>query len=121
MPRCDPGRKEGTTLSTGAKVENSRMFAKHKTALACAQRSAKKRRTQAIHATITNSRKDFLHKEATKIADAFGLICVGNGSGRWLEATNGKSSADASTAMSRDMLRYKALRAWRRLWIPASS
>jgi hypothetical protein len=38
-----------------------------------------------------------LHKETTKIADAFGLICVGNVSGRWLQATNGKSSADAST------------------------
>jgi putative transposase len=108
MPRCDPGRKEGTTLSTGAKVENSRMFAKHETALACAQRSAKKRRTQAIHATITNSRKHFLHEETTKIAGAFGLICVGNVSGP-LQATNRKSSADASTGMSRNMLRYKAI------------
>ena len=57
-----------------------------------AQRAGKKRRTQAIHAKIANSRKDFLHKETTKIADAFGLICVGNVSGRWLQATNGKSS-----------------------------
>jgi putative transposase len=93
------------TLSTGAKVENSRMFAKHENALACARRSGKKRRTQAIHAKITNSRKDFLHKETTKIADAFGLICAGNVSGRWLQATNGTSSADASTGMSRNMLR----------------
>jgi putative transposase len=105
----DLGLKEGMTLSTGAKVENSRMFAKHEDALACAQRCGKKRRMQAIHAKITNSRKDFLHKETTKIADAFGLICVGNVSGRWLQATNGKSSADASTGMSRNMLRYKAI------------
>jgi putative transposase len=104
----DPGRKEGMTLSTGARVGNSRMFAKHETVLACAQRSGKKRRTQAIHATITNSRKHFLHKETTKIADAFGLICVSNVSGR-LQATNRKSSADASTGMSRNMLRYKAI------------
>jgi transposase len=97
------------TLSTGAKVENSRMFAKHETALACVQRSAKKRRTQAIHAKITNSRKHFLHKETTKIADVYGFMCVGNVSGRWLQATNGKSSADASTGMSRNMLRYKAI------------
>jgi putative transposase len=101
------GLKEGMTLSTGAKVENSRMFAK--TALACVQRSAKKRRTQAIHAKITNSRKHFLHKETTKIADVYGFMCVGNVSGRWLQATNGKSSADASTGMSRNMLRYKAI------------
>jgi hypothetical protein len=37
-------------------------------------------------------------------ADAFGLICAGNVSGRWLQATNGKSSAEASTGMSRNML-----------------
>jgi putative transposase len=84
------------------------MLATHENALACAQRSGKKRRTQAIHATITNSRKHFLHKETTKIADAFGLICVSNVSGR-LQATNRKSSADASTGMSRNMLRYKAI------------
>jgi putative transposase len=65
------------TLSTGAKVENSRMFATHENALACAQRCGKNRRAQAIHAKITNSSKDFLHKETTKIADAFGLVCVG--------------------------------------------
>jgi putative transposase len=34
---------------------------------------------------------------------------VGNVSGRWLQATNGKSSADASTGMSRNILRYKAI------------
>jgi putative transposase len=105
----DLGLKEGMTLSTGAKVENSRMFAKHEQALGRAQRGCKKRRVQAIHAKIANSRKDFLHKETTKIAKAFGLICVGNVSGRWLQATNGKSSADASTGMSRNMLRYKAI------------
>jgi putative transposase len=105
----DLGLKEGMTLSTGDKVENSRMFAKHEVALSKAQRACKRRRVQAIHAKISNSRKNFLHTETTKIASAFGLICVGNVSGRWLQATNGKSSADASTGMSRKMLRYKAI------------
>jgi transposase len=105
----DLGLKDGMTLSTGAKVANSRAFAKYEDKLAVAQRAGKKRRVQAIHAKIANTRKDFLHKETTKIADAFGLICVGNVSGRWLQATNGKSSADASTGMSRNMLRYKAI------------
>lgn len=105
----DLGLKDGMTLSSGAKVQNSRMFAKYEAELASAQRANKKRRVQAIHAKIANTRKDFLHKETTKIANAFGLICVGNVSGRWLQATNGKSSADASTGMSRNMLRYKAI------------
>lgn len=105
----DLGLKEGMTLSIGSKVENARMFCKFQDALAVAQRARKKRRVQAIHAKIANGRKDFPHKETTKIADAFGLICVGNVSGRWLQATNGKSSADASTGLSRTMLRYKAI------------
>jgi len=105
----DLGLKGGMTLSTGAKVENSRVFAKYEAELATAQRANKARRVTAIDAKIANTRKDFLHKETTKIADAFGLICVGDVSGRWLQATNGKSAADASTGMSRNMLRYKAI------------
>jgi putative transposase len=105
----DLGLKDGMTLSMGAKVENSRVFAKSEADLAMAQRANKARRVAAIHAKIANARKDFLHKETTKIADAFGLICVGNASGRWLQATNGKSAADASTGMSRNLLRYKAM------------
>ena len=77
--------------------------------LISAQRANKARRVAAIHAKIANTRKHFLHKETTKIADAFGLICVGNVSGRWLQASNGEPAADASTGMSRNMLRYKAM------------
>jgi transposase len=105
----DLGLKNGMTLSTGEKIENCRMFSKYEHKLALAQRGKKRRRVQAIHAKISNARKDFLHKETTKIANQFGLICVGNVSGRWLQATNGKSSTDASTGMSRNMLRYKAI------------
>jgi putative transposase len=105
----DLGLNDGMTLSTGAKVENGREFAEYEANLAKAQRANKARRVKAIHAKIANTRKDFLHKETTKIADAFGLICVGDVSGRWLQATNGKSAADASTGMSRNMLRYKAM------------
>src|SRR5215471_20642615 len=105
----DLGLKDGIVLSTGRKVENSRVFARYQAELVVAQRANKARRVAAIHAKIANTRKDFLHNQTTKIADAFGLICVGNVSGRWLQATNGKSAADASTGMSRNMLRYKAM------------
>jgi hypothetical protein len=70
------------------------VFAKYEDDLAKAQHANKARRVQTIPA---------------KIADTFGLISVGNVSGRWLEATNGKSAADASTGMSRNMLRYEAI------------
>src|SRR5262249_2181737 len=105
----DLGLKDGMTLSRGAKVENSRVVAKDETELAVARMAQRGRRVHAIHARISDTRRDFLHKETTKIADRFGLIAVGNVSGRWLQATNGKSAADASTGMSRNMLRYKAM------------
>lgn len=105
----DIGLKTTMTLSTGATVDNGRVFARHEDELAKAQRARKARLTQTIHAKIANTRKDFLHKETSKIAGSFGLICVGNVSGRWLQATNGKAAADASTGMARNMLRYKAM------------
>jgi putative transposase len=105
----DLGLKDGMTLSMGAKVENFRVFAKYEADLATAQRANKARRVATIHAKIANTHKDFLHKETTKTVDAFGLICVANVSGRRLQATNGKSAADASTGMSRNMLRYTAM------------
>lgn len=105
----DLGLKDTATLSTGQKVENSRLFAAYEDELAKSQRANKKRQTRAIHAKIANARKDFLHRRTTEIADSFGFVAVGNVSGRWLQATNGKSSADASTGMFRNLLRYKAI------------
>jgi transposase len=46
--------------------------------LACAQRAHKPHRTRAIHAKITNRRKDFLHKLSTRLVKAYGAIFVGN-------------------------------------------
>jgi transposase len=105
----DLGLKDTATLSTGEKVENARLFAAYEERLAKAQRAKKSRLVQTIHAKIANARKDFLHNRTTEIADRFGFIAVGNVSGRWLQATNGKSSADASTGMFRNLLRYKAI------------
>ena len=105
----DLGLKHTATLSTGEAIDNTRLFARYEIELGAAQRANKSRRAQAINAKIANSRKDFLHKETTKIVNRFGFIAVGNVSGKWLQATNGKSSADAATGMTRSFLRYKAI------------
>ena len=55
----DLSLKDAMTLSTGAKVENSRAFAKYEADLARAQRANKARRVKAIHAKIANTRKHF--------------------------------------------------------------
>lgn len=104
----DLGLKATAALSTGVTVDNPRVFATYEARLATAQRANKARLVKTLHARIANARKDHLHKESTKIADGFGIIAVGTVSGKWLQASNGKSSMDAATGMFRTMLRYKA-------------
>lgn len=105
----DLGLKDGLSLSTGEKVENSRLLVRRIDDLAAAQRARKKRRVAAIHAKIADSRRDFLHKATSRIVDTNALICVGNVSATWLQKTAGKSAIDASIGISRSMLRYKAI------------
>ena len=129
----DLGLKTWLTLSTGKKIEHPRAYRTLEAELAAAQRANKKRRVRAIHARIANVRRDFLHKETTKIADEFGAIFIGNVSASRTRsarsgiithrrslvpdrppgvrdmAVNGKSASDASWGLSHSLLRYKAI------------
>src|SRR5215471_10720488 len=74
----DLGLKEGMTLSTGAKIENSWMFARYEDALRCARAC----RQDASHKG--NPRQDREQPKGLPPQgdnEAFGLICVGNVSG----------------------------------------
>lgn len=105
----DLGLKTLATFSNGEKINHPRVFYALEDKLAMAQRAGKKQLTRTIHARIRNTRKDFLHKETTKIANRFGRIMVGNASANWQVAMNGKAAFDASWGLFRDMLRYKAI------------
>jgi transposase len=59
---------------------------------------------------IKNKRRDFLHKEATKIAKKYHSVFVGDVGGNFVQSGNGKSSTDASIGVIRDLLKYKAIR-----------
>ncbi len=106
----DLGLKTSAVLSDGAVIENQAQYKKLEVKLGKAQRAKKKRQAKKIHAKIKNKRRDFLHKETTKIARKYHTVFVGDVSGKFVQSGNGKSSTDASIGVIRDLLKYKAMR-----------
>src|SRR5690606_19790527 len=69
------------------------------------------RRVRAIHAKIVNAREHQLHEATTRIVRDNALIVVGNVNAARLAKTRmAKSVLDASWAIFRNQLRYKASR-----------
>jgi len=106
----DLGLKTSAVLSDGTVIANKAEFRKLEEKLGKAQRAHKKKQTKKIHVRIKNKRKDFLHKETTKIAKKYHSVFVGDVSGKFVQSGNGKSSADASIGVIRDLLKYKTIR-----------
>lgn len=106
----DLGLKDIAVLSDGTRIANPRAFSKHEARLAIFQRHHKSRQTKKLAAKIKNIRKDFVHKKTLELVQKYKTFFVGDVSGKFLQATNGKSSQDASTGMFRQILSYKAVR-----------
>lgn len=107
----DLGIKTLATCSDGTTVPALRHYRQYEATLAVAQRANNKRRVQAIHAKIANARRHHLHEWSSRIARENELIVVGNVSPSKLAKTKmAKSILDASWAMLRNQLRYKASR-----------
>jgi len=106
----DLGLKTSAVLSDGTVIDNTAEYRKLEEKLGKTQRVNKKKQAKKIHARIRNKRRDFLHKETTKIAKKYHTVFVGDVSGKFVQSGNGKSSSDASIGVIRDLLKYKAIR-----------
>lgn len=105
----DLGTKTLATLSSGGKIDMPSFLRASEAKLATLQRARKSKRVKAIHAKIRNRRKDFLHKETTKLVRQFGFIAVGNVSPSKLARTNmAKSVLDAGWSDLKIMLSWKS-------------
>lgn len=106
----DLGLKSIAVLSTGESLNRENITNKYADKLTTTQRARKKKQVKAIHAKIKNTRKDWNHKQTTKLINSFDRIIVGNVSSSKLKRTRfAKSVSDASWADFKSMLAYKAI------------
>jgi len=84
----DVGLESFATFSTGEKIANPHFFKTEQKALAKAQRKFSKQTKESlqrkrakkvvvrIHERISNRRHNFIHQEARKIVNRFGILCI---------------------------------------------
>jgi putative transposase len=105
----DLGLKTFATTSDGQAIEMPALYRANEAKLIAIQRARKIKRLRAAHRKIVNRRKDFLHKESTKLVKKFGLIIVGNVSPSDLVQTRmAKSVQDVGWSTFRIMLSWKS-------------
>jgi putative transposase len=118
----DAGLKDFLVLSNEERVPSPRFYRKAQRKLRraqrvfCRRRNGSKRKDKArqrvarIHQKTANQRKDFLHKESTKLVRRFAGVCIEDLCVKGLARTKlSLSFADAAHGEFRRMLEYKGV------------
>jgi putative transposase len=96
------------------RIEKTRKFARRKQAK-CKKYAAlpKSKQVRNVHAKVTHTRQDYLHKETTKLVKATKLLVVGDVPCKFMNRSKNMSgiSLDSGIGTFKQMLSYKADRA----------
>ena len=117
----DLGINRLATLSTGERISNPKHLSRRTKQLAHAQRvlsrrekgsnrrAKQARKVARIHARVTDSRSDYLHKVTTDLVRRFDIICMEDLNVRGMVRNHcfARSLSDASFGMFRSMVEYK--------------
>lgn len=105
------GLKITGMLSDGVKLNRENLIRKLALKLSIAKRARKKKQISRIHVKIKNKRKDWNHKQTTRLTNEYDVLVIGNERPCEIVKTKMvKSGSDVGWADFKTMLSYKAIR-----------
>jgi len=105
----DLGLHTLATCSDGTKIDTIKFYQDNEKKLAKFQRAKKKKQVRNLNKKIQNRRKDYIHKQTTRLVNENAMIVVGDVSCKFSISQNAKSTLNVGWGLFRSLLTYKAI------------